>query len=166
MATKGRTHIAHQIPGRMRLKLPRELSEKERSELLQDLKLSPEVRAATIRGTFLIIEHHESGEALSALGERLNRLFPDFIHWSNVVDSEIAKAVADPWINKTLPLFFLGLAGYTAIAEGAVLAGESAFALAYVAFDIYWKFQQENVIRKIETGLSQKQKEELERMDN
>ncbi|HEY9681570.1 MAG TPA: hypothetical protein V6C86_08310 [Oculatellaceae cyanobacterium] len=55
---------------------------------------------------------------------------------------------------------------YTAVAEGAVLAGESAFALAYVAFDIYWKFQQENVIRKIETGLSQKQKDNVDRMDS
>jgi hypothetical protein len=31
-----------------------------------------------------------------------------------------------------------------------------------VAFDLYWKFQQENVIRKIEKGLSAKDKEKLD----
>jgi hypothetical protein len=166
MPTKGRARIAHRSPGRIRIKLPGELPQKHLQELLRDLQVSPEVRSATLRGSSLIIEHNETGETLTALDSQLSRMFPEFVDWSTLVDSEIAKAVADPWINKSLPLLFLGLAGYTAITEGAVLAGESAFALAYVAFDLYWKFQQENVIRKIETGLSQKQKEEIDRAES
>ncbi len=44
---------------------------------------------------------------------------------------------------------------------GAVLAGEGPFALGYVAFALYWKFQQENVVRKIEKGMSEKQKKSM-----
>ena len=36
------------------------------------------------------------------------------------------------------------------------------FALGYVAFYLYWKFQQENVMRKVEKGLSAKNKAQLE----
>jgi hypothetical protein len=99
---------------------------------------------------------------LTNLGTYLSKKFPEFERWSDEVDSEIAKAVSDPWINKSVPLAFLGLALYRAVLDGAFLAGESAFALAYVAFDIYWKFQQENVIHKIETGLSRRDRSDLE----
>jgi hypothetical protein len=99
---------------------------------------------------------------LTVVGSALNKVFPEFERWSDDVDAEIAKYVCDPWVNKSVPFAFLGLAFYRGIMDGAILAGESAFALAYIAFDVYWKFQQENVIRKIEKGLSQNQKSEIE----
>lgn len=42
------------------------------------------------------------------------------------------------------------------------MAGESAFAIVYIAFDLYWKFQQENVTRKIQQGMSKQQQGKIE----
>jgi hypothetical protein len=116
----------------------------------------------TRRGYSVIVEHTDEKHTFTALGKALSNVFPDFERWSDSMDESIAKVVADPWVNKIIPAGFLGLAVYTGIRNGAVLAGESAFALAYVAFDLYWKFQQENVIHKIEEGLSQKDKAAME----
>jgi hypothetical protein len=124
--------------------------------------VSPDVRNVTLRGSSLIIEHNSNDRVLTNLGSYLSKRFPDFERWSDEVDSEIAKAVSDPWINKSVPFAFLGVAIYRALIDGAFLAGESAFALTYVAFDLYWKFQQENVIHKIETGLSRRERTEME----
>ncbi len=154
--------IAHRIPGRIRIKLPKSLDDSQMKFLIQDLKMSPEVKKVSFNRSSLVIEHNDDEKTLTAAGEALDRVFPGFTRWSDGVDTEIAKAVADPWVNKILPLGFFGVAVYTGIQNGAILAGESAFALAYVAFDLYWKFQQENVIRKIEKGLSAKDKEKLE----
>jgi len=157
-----RPTVVHSIPGRIRFSLPKELNQKETKTLLQDLKSSPEITKATLRGKFLIIEHSGDGESMTSMGAHLNKLFPEFERWSDELDAELAKAVADPWVNKTIPMAILGLALYRCLRDGALLAGESAFALAYVAFDLYWKFQQENVIRKIESGLSQREREQLD----
>ena len=168
MQTKGnkrsakRPRVVHNIPGRVRIKLPQELGAQEEKSLLQDLKVSPEVSKVTLRGTSLIIEHNQNDFALTPVGSYLNKHFPDFEKWSNEFDSEVAKSVSDPWVNKGVPFAFLGLALFRALEEGAFLAGESAFALAYIAFDLYWKFQQENVIRKIEKGLSKSDQSKIE----
>jgi hypothetical protein len=159
--TKGAS-VAHRVPGRIRIKLPQALTEGESRDLVQDLKASPEVKKVTVRGTSVIIEHVDDHQAMTALGSQLSKRFPEFERWSDEVDAEIAKAVADPWINKSIPIFFFGLAAFTAITEGTFLAGESAFALAYIGFDIYWKFQQENVIRKIEMVLSKPERDKLD----
>ena len=155
--------IAHKIPGRMRIQLPAKLTNVQTRALLTDLQSSPDVAKAVVRGSYLIVEHAENEKSFTALGQAMDKLFPDFERWSDECDSEIAKAVADPWVNKTIPLGFLGLAIFVGMRNGAVLAGESAFALGYVAFDLYWKFQQENVMRKIEKGLSDKDKASIDK---
>jgi hypothetical protein len=160
--TKRRLKVAHKIPGRVRIKLPDNLSAEEEKTLIQDLKVSPDVSKVTVRGTSLIIEHAQDDVALTDVGSYLNKLFPEFEHWSDDFDAELAKSTADPWINKGVPLAFIGIAVYRGLKDGAFLAGESAFALAYIAFDIYWKFQQENVIRKIEKGLSKNDQSKLQ----
>lgn len=166
MAGKGtrnrQPRIAHQVSGRIRIALPQGLQDRDAKTLINDLKLSPQVTKVTLRGSSLIIEHADDEKVLGHTEDVLRKLFPGFERWSDEFDAELAKYTANPWVNKTLPLGFLGLAIYTGLRNGAVLAGESAFALAYVAFDLYWKFQQENVIRKIETGLSQHDKDRLE----
>jgi hypothetical protein len=144
----------------MRIKLPHDLSEDDRRALMQDLRASVEINKVEYRNGSLIIEHSDEDRTLTLVGEQLSRFFPGFQRLSDEFDARMAKAAADPWINKSLPLGFVGLAVYTAIRDGAILAGESAFALAYIAFDIYWKFQQEKVIRKIEQGMSRSQKAE------
>jgi hypothetical protein len=163
MTARGKTkpRIAHQIPGRIRIKMPATLGDKQMKALVEDLKLSPEVKKVSVSGSSLIIEHNDDEKTLTAAGEALNKIFPNFARWSDEVDEEIAKAVADPWVNKMVPLGLFGIAIFTGVQNGAILAGESAFALGYVAFDLYWKFQQENVIRRIESGLSAKDKEKL-----
>jgi hypothetical protein len=158
---KTKPRIAHKIPGRIRIKLPSALGDPQIKALVQDLKLSPEVKKVSVSGLSLIIEHDDDEKTLTAAGEALSKIFPNFARWSDEVDTEIAKAVADPWVNKIVPLGLFGIAIFTGVQNGAILAGESAFALGYVAFDLYWKFQQENVIRKIEKGLSDKDKEKL-----
>lgn len=112
----------------------------------------------TVRGSSIIIDHTHDNSSETALSGVLNETFPGFKDWSNDLDEHVAKVTADPWVNKLIPFAFLGLAVFKGINSGAVLAGESAFALGYVAFDLYWKFQQENVVRKIEKGLSQHEK--------
>jgi hypothetical protein len=144
----------------MRIKLPHDLSEDDRRALMQDLRASVEINKVEYRNGSLIIEHSDEDRTLTLVGEQLSRFFPGFQRLSDEFDARMAKAAADPWINKSLSLGFVGLAVYTAIRDGAILAGESAFALAYIAFDIYWKFQQEKVIRKIEQGMSRSQKAE------
>jgi hypothetical protein len=151
--------LAHRTPGRIRLKLDSQLKKEDAEALIRDLKVSPEISKVTYRGSSLIIEHADDTDTNTAVGKVLSSVFPGFEDWSNEVDETIAKVTADPWINKMVPLGFLGLAVYTGMRSGAVLAGESAFALGYVAFDLYWKFQQENVVRKIEKGLSEKQRD-------
>ena len=157
-----RAKVAHRTPGRLRLRLMDSLDKSQKDLLLQDLKVSPEVSKVTIRGHYLIIEHADDGDVTTAFGKAMNKLFPDFERAADEFDGQMAKAAADPWTNKLLPTGILGLAIYTGMRSGAILAGESAFALAYVAFDLYWKFQQENVIRKMERGLSAKNKSDLE----
>ncbi|HEY9773504.1 MAG TPA: hypothetical protein V6C81_06815 [Planktothrix sp.] len=159
---KGQATVAHKVPGRIRIRMTEALSDAEAKGLVQDLKVSPEVKKVTIRGTSLIIEHIDDHQAVTKLGSHLSKQFPEFERWSDEVDAEIAKAVGDPWVNKSIPFFFLGFAAFKALTEGALFAGESAFALAYVGFDIYWKFQQENVVRKIEMGLSKSDREKVE----
>ena len=156
-----RAKIAHRMPGRIRLKLDNQIKKEDSEALINDLKVSPDVSKVTLRGSSLIIEHAENEESSTAIGKTLNALFPGFETWSNDIDAKIAKVTADPWVNKMVPLGFLGLAVFTGVKNGALLAGESAFALAYVAFDLYWKFQQENVVRKIEQGLTEKEKKEM-----
>jgi len=142
--------------------MPSKLDKIQLEALINDLKLSPDVSKVTVRGSSVIIEHSNDNKAVTTIGRTMDKIFPDFQRWSDEVDSEIAKFVADPWVNKLIPFGFLGVAIYTGIRNGAVLAGESAFALGYVAFDLYWKFQQENVMRKIERGISDRQRSELE----
>jgi hypothetical protein len=156
-----RAQIAHRSPGRIRLRLMSSLDNAQTDALIKDLKVSPEVSKVTVRGSHLIIEH-EQDDVTTALGKTLSRLFPGFERASDQFDSQVAKTVADPWIMNLIPAGFLGLAVYTGLRNGAVLAGESAFALGYVAFDLYWKFQQENIMRKMEKGLSAKNRSELE----
>lgn len=148
--------VAHRTPGRIRLKLSGIASPKEIDQLIEDLKVSPEISKVTLRGSSLIIEHSTEDGPTTELGKQLNKLFPGFQHFSDDFDDQMSKTASDPWMNKMIPLGFLGLAVYTGISNGAVLAGESAFALGYVAFDLYWKFQQENVTRKIQKGLASK----------
>ena len=154
--------IAHRSPGRVRLKLDARLTKEAAETLINDLKVSPDVSNVTLRGTSLIIEHSDDDHSGTAVGQALDKLFPNFDRWSNDLDAKIAEATSDPWVNKFVPLGFLGLAVFTGINNGAVLAGESAFALGYVAFDLYWKFQQENVVRKIEQGLSKQQQTKID----
>jgi hypothetical protein len=161
-----RAKIAHRSPGRIRLRLQDKLNKTQTDALIQDLKVSPEVSKVTVRGSYVIIEHCDDSDVITGFGQAMSRLFPDFERSSDQFDSQLAKAVGDPWLNKLIPAGFLGLAVYTGLANGAILAGESAFALGYVAFDLYWKFQQENVIRKMEQGLSQKNKVDLEKTEN
>jgi hypothetical protein len=157
-----RAKIAHRSPGRIRLKLDTRLTKEAAETLINDLKVSPDVSNVTLRGTSLIIEHSDDDHSGTAIGRALDKLFPEFDRWSNNLDAQIAEATSDPWVNKFVPLGFLGLAVFTGISNGAVLAGESAFALGYVAFDLYWKFQQENVVRKIEQGLSKQQQKDMD----
>jgi hypothetical protein len=121
---------------------------------------------ATRLGSERKIAHRSPGRIRLKLDTRLtkalDKIFPEFDRWSNNLDAQIAEATSDPWVNKFVPLGFLGLAVFTGISNGAVLAGESAFALGYVAFDLYWKFQQENVVRKIEQGLSKQQQKDMD----
>jgi hypothetical protein len=152
--SKKRPTVIHRIPGRLRIKLLSTLKEQDMQSLLRDLKVSPDVKKATLTRSSLVIEHNDNDQTMTEIGSRLSQIFPDFEPWSTHIDMEMGKYAADPWINKTIPAGLLSLALYRGIKEGAFLAGESAFALAYIAFDIYWKFQQENVIRKIEQGLS------------
>jgi hypothetical protein len=156
------TKVAHKIPGRIRLRLDSIPDPKQKQALIEDLKTSPGVAKVDLRGSSLIIEHVDDDDTSTALGKALNKVFPGFEPWSDSFDAKVAKFGADPWMNKLIPLAFLGVAAYTGITTGAVLAGESAFALGYVAFDLYWKFQQENVVRKIEQGLSQSEKSNVE----
>src|SRR5579885_726735 len=146
--------VAHRTLGRIRILLPESLSEEESDLLLKDLKLSPKVNKVTMRGSSLIVEHYDECEALTTIGRALNRMFPDFPGWSDEFDATFDKYAADPWVNKMVPLSFLSLALYRGVRDGAFLAGESAFALAYIAFDLYWKFQQENLMRKLKHGMS------------
>ena len=155
--------VAHKIPGRIRIQIPSKLSKPQNEALLRDLEASPVVSKVTLHGSSLIIEHSDETRELTALGQSLNRIFPDFADWSDSMDSTVAKIAADPWVNKLIPTAFLGLAIATGLKNGTVLAGESAFALGYVAFDLYWKFQQENVVRKIEKGLSGKDKSAIDK---
>lgn len=166
MARTQSPKIAHKVPGRIRIQLPDDMDRPDRDRLVADLKTSPEVSKVTLRGSSLIIEHDDGSGAVTFIGRTMHRVFPGFERWSNEVDVEMAKYASDPWINKTVPFGFLGLALYRGLRDGAFLAGESAFALAYIAFDIYWKFQQENVIRKIEQGLSKAEKAEFEGSDD
>jgi hypothetical protein len=154
--------IAHKIPGRMRVQLPAKFTATQVRALLTDLESSPDVEKAVVRGSYLIVEHADNQDTFTALGKAMSRVFPDFERWADECDANIAKAVADPWVNKSVPLGFLGLAIYVGMRNGALLAGESAFALGYVAFDLYWKFQQENVVKKIEAGLRDKQKADIQ----
>jgi hypothetical protein len=156
--------VAHRTAGRIRLKLDKGVSKDSIDALIKDLKVSPEISRVTCRGTSLIIEHANNENTNTLIGKTLNTVFPGFEDWSNEVDETIAKVTSDPWVNKMVPFGFLGLAVFTGITNGAVLAGESAFALGYVAFDLYWKFQQENVVRKIEQGLSAQQKGKIGEM--
>lgn len=154
--------IAHRIPNRMRIKLPQALKPDDAKALLQDLQVSPHISKATLNGTSLIIEHSDDEETVIHSGNVLSKMFPGLERWSNTFDAEVSKIVADPWVNKTIPLGFIGLAVYAFIRDGALMAGESAFAMGYIAFDVYWKFQQENVIRKIEKGMSKQAQANLE----
>lgn len=153
--------VVHRTSNRVRVQLPKRLSKEQTDALVHDLKTSPEVRKVTLRGSSLIIEHSEGEDTMTFAGDALTKIFPNFERWSDEFDASIAKHAADPGINKTLPFVFLGLAAFRLVRDGALLAGESSFALAYIAFDLYWKFQQENVMHKIEQGMSQRQQEQL-----
>lgn len=148
--------VAHQLPGRIRLELSKSLTQDELKEIIQDLKLSPEVSDVRINGRHLIIEHDSNKS-----GSLLQKIFPGLEPLSNSIDEAVAKATEMPEVNKLIPAGFLGLALFKAFRDGAFFAGESAFAMAYIAFDLYWKFQQENVTGKIHEGMTKGQQENL-----
>jgi len=142
------------MPGRIRLKLAQPLAPAERKEVEADLKLSPQVKTVRLTGKSLVIEHVGADEHPWSL---LERWFPDVVRMSDAVDMSVARLTETPEVNKLLPLGVLAFAIYKGIRDGALMAGESSFAIMYIAFDLYWKFQQENVTRKIQKGLTQQQ---------
>lgn len=150
--------IAHKMPGRIRIQLDRIPTSDEKRELTTDLMLSPEVSKVRINGRSLVIEHDENRS-----GSFLQAVFPGLQSLSDKVDEAVAKGTEMPEVNKLLPLGFLALAVFKGFRDSAFFAGESSFALAYIAFDLYWKFQQENVTRKIHEGMTKSEQQKLEK---
>ena len=150
-----RPRLAHQMPGRLRFVLPRHCEPDELKAVIADIKSSPHVQKVVVRCRSLTIEHTAEASGRKDIGSVLNRVFPGYDQLSDDLDEKAAKKAADPTLNKLVPLCFLGLAGWKILRDGAFIAGESAFAIAYLAFDVYWKLQQENLIKKLEKGMSQ-----------
>lgn len=142
--------VAHVVSGRLRLQLMEPLSEEDRNALITDLRSSPEIKEVKVRGKSIIIEHSSSNEHPWSI---LERYFPRVTRVSDEIDAAIAKLTETPEVNKLIPLSFLAFGVVRALSSGTLMAGESAFAIIYISFDLYWKFQQENIIRKIHQGL-------------
>ncbi|PWT96160.1 MAG: hypothetical protein C5B53_10160 [Candidatus Melainabacteria bacterium] len=128
--------------------------------LITDLKLSPEIKSVRRSRRSLIIEHNND----QVTHDILEKIFPNLRTWSDRFDAGAAKLAELPSVNKGLPFALLAMAAFAGWRDKAFLAGESAFALIYLAFDLYWKLQQENLMIKIQNGLSTREREQLEVM--
>ncbi len=154
--------VAHNSPRRLRLRLPRNFDKEKVGSLIEDLQSSVHIDRAVAHGRSIIIEHNGQSGAKKHIGSTLNRFFPGFDRLSDELDENVAKVAAAPTFNKVVPIGFLALATWKFFRDGAFIASESSFAIAYLAFDVYWKFQQENVIKKLERGMSQQSLQDVE----
>lgn len=101
--TKNKANIAHAIPGRIRLRLEDELSNEDRKALINDLKLSPEVKNVKINGKSIVIEHSDEGQHPWSL---LEKCFPRLTRINDGFDASVAKLTETPEVNKIVPLAF------------------------------------------------------------